>query len=80
MGRNYLKSGFSHDALTSFNEAMDIRKDIYGDSHPEIAETMYNQAKALLKMSKARESDDTKVEARQKLEQALNMFLFTAPF
>jgi tetratricopeptide (TPR) repeat protein len=72
LGQVYLESGRSRDALEMFEEAMDIRMVIYGSSHPEIDETLHNQAKALLKMLEARENEDSKTKARQKLEQALN--------
>ena len=73
LGRSYLENGFLHEASERFQKAMDIRTAIYGSSHPEIAETLYNQAQALLKMSEAGENEDLKTKARQKLEQALNM-------
>ncbi len=56
-----------------FWQAMQIRTAIYGSSHPEIAETLMDQAQALLKISETHANKDAKTEARQKLEQALNM-------
>jgi tetratricopeptide (TPR) repeat protein len=73
LGRNYLENGLLRDASVRFQEAMDIRTAIYGSSHPEIAETLYHQAQALLKMSEAGENEDLKAKARQKFEQARNM-------
>jgi tetratricopeptide (TPR) repeat protein len=71
LGRLYLENGYLREASERFKEAMDIRTTIYGSSHPEIAETLYNQA--LLKMAETGDGEDMKTEARQKLEQALNM-------
>ena len=73
LGRNYLENGLLREASERFKEALDIRTAIYGSSHPEIAETLYKQAQALLKMAKTGDGEDIKIEARQKLEQALNM-------
>jgi tetratricopeptide (TPR) repeat protein len=73
LGRNYLENGLLRDASERFQEAMGIRMAIYGSSHPEIAETLYRQAQVLLKMAESGEGEDTKTEARQKLEQALHM-------
>jgi tetratricopeptide (TPR) repeat protein len=73
LGRSYLETGFLNEATEMFQKAMEIRTAIYGSLHPEIAETLYYQAQALLKMSESRENEDSKTKARQKLEQALNM-------
>ena len=73
LGRLYLENGYLREASERFKEALDIRNAIYGSSHPEIAETLYSQAKVILKMAEARESEDSKTRARQKLEQAMDM-------
>ena len=70
LGRVYLESGRSRDAFEMFEKALEIRTALYGSSHPEIAKTLYYQA--LLRMAEAGE-EDSKIKARQKLEQALNM-------
>ncbi|MGB8982209.1 MAG: tetratricopeptide repeat protein, partial [Anaerolineales bacterium] len=70
LGQSYLETGFLHEASEMFQKAMEIRTTIYGSSHPEIAETLYNQAQILLKMAKTAENQDAKAKARQKLEQA----------
>ena len=73
LGRVYLESGRLPDAFKMFEEAMDIRTAIYGSSHPEIAETLKNQEKVLLKMLETDETGDLKTRAQQKLEQVRNM-------
>jgi tetratricopeptide (TPR) repeat protein len=73
LGRLYLQNGYIREASEMFNKVLEIRTAIYGSSHPEIAEALYYQAKTLLRMSEARENDGSKIEARQKLEQALSM-------
>ena len=70
IGQVYLESGRSRDAFELFEKAMMIRMDIYGSSHPVIAEALYKQAQALLKIARTDENQDAKVQARQKLEQA----------
>ena len=49
---------------------MDIRTAIYGNSHPEIAATLYKQAQVLLKMAETGQNQNAKAKARQKLEKA----------
>jgi tetratricopeptide (TPR) repeat protein len=73
LGQIYLESGRSRDAFEMFEKAMNIRTAIYGSSHPEIAETLYKQAKALLNMSEAQDNEDPKDKARQILGEALIM-------
>jgi tetratricopeptide (TPR) repeat protein len=73
LGLSYLKTGFLHESSKMFQKAMKIRKAIFGSSHPEIAEALCRQSKALSKMEHFGEMDHLKMEARQKLEQALNM-------
>jgi tetratricopeptide (TPR) repeat protein len=73
LGRSYMETGFLHQASEMFRKAMEIKTAIYGNSHPEIAKTLHKQAQVLLKLAETAESQDAKAEARQKLEQALDI-------
>jgi tetratricopeptide (TPR) repeat protein len=73
LGRYYLEYDFLRDAIEMFQVAMDIRTAIYGNSHPEIAETLYSQAQVNLKMAEVSENEGSKTEAHQMLKKALNI-------
>lgn len=59
LGLVYLDTGFVTKASELFGKALEIKKEIYDATHPEIAETLRNQARAFEKL---------KESARQKIE------------
>ena len=74
LGLVYLDTGFAPKASQLFGDALELKKSIYGQQHPEIAETLYNEARAFLKI-KGTDGSSKKLQesARQKLEQASQM-------
>ncbi|MBV6505193.1 MAG: hypothetical protein ILNGONEN_00751 [Syntrophorhabdaceae bacterium] len=74
LGLVYFDTNFAPKASQLFGEALELKKSIYGQQHPEIAETLYYEARAFLKMKGSDESGKKRKEsARQKLEQASQM-------
>jgi tetratricopeptide (TPR) repeat protein len=75
LGLVYLETGFLSEASKRFKKAMEIKMSIYESQHPEIAETLYNEARVLLKMAGSDDKGGEKLQnsARQKLKKALRI-------
>jgi tetratricopeptide (TPR) repeat protein len=74
LGLVHLETGLASKASQLFGDALEIKKSIYDSQHPEIAKTLYNEARALLKMEGAIENRGKhRAAARQKLEDALQI-------
>src|SRR3546814_4711528 len=60
LGELLLKMGDSAGAQAQFSEALRIRKLVYGDTHPLVAEarTLLGSARALQQVSDARRSEE----------------------
>jgi len=74
LGLVHLETGLASKASQLFGDALEIKKSIYDSQHPEIAKTLHNEARALLKMEGTGESRGKhRAAARQKLEDALQI-------